>query len=249
MKKRMLLGTGAGIAVGVVAAKLAKKAAKKANGQIRDAIDSEQPPSFFQDLGWRDRRALVLGSTKAWEYLKPADEDDGVYPLAFFECSQKAQYGILRCYFGHLTEGGTVLLVVDPSEKVPKDAISPIDAKVVHELVFRAEGGGLTDRQQELPLLHFPLWSARFMRAKRAKAAGALESSSWPSAPAPTGYLVDSGFLHDVGQFCESRDLKLRVLALCPHGESIARQLEDAHVTDFVFCADAASLNKAVYAG
>ena len=92
MKKVTVFGIGAGIAAGVAATRMARRA----NRRVRDAVDGEQPPSFFQDLGWRNRKALVIGSTKAWEYLKPASEGDGVYPLAFFECSQKAQYGILK---------------------------------------------------------------------------------------------------------------------------------------------------------
>ena len=245
MKARdAIIASGAVAAAGVVAALALRWRLDALNAEVRAAIADERPPSFFKDLGWREMDALVLGSTEAWMALERRGEESGVYPLVFFECGAWVQYSLLRCYFGHLRRGGEVVVVLDPHDATPERAVSPLDAATVHELLFRAEGGGLSEAQTQSPALYAPLWSRRFLRARKARRAGEGAARAWRGT---AGAFEPSGYLACMASFCAERDLALRAVVLGPEDGALASRLEAAGVSQVVFATDADELNACVY--
>ena len=173
------------------------------------------PGSYFQDLGWRNVEAIVVGSTLSWRYID--FKKIPYYNATGFKRSNEMNFNMLKTYYSHVREGGTVYYIVDPLEsKAIGDYISPCDFQHIHPHVFLKLGVSYPVINQINPLVFDRRYSIEFFCTYILKKFGV--GNSWSSKDSVT---LDESYANKLGQdlqgimvFCQDRNLKCKFVFL-----------------------------------
>lgn len=222
----LLLLPPAVAAVGVPLAVLLTAGYFALNRRCQNLCKKYAPSSYFQDLRWRNLPAIAVGSTRAWESL--SRDRDEYYFAAGFRRSNAMSFHMLRTYFSHVREGGTVYYVVDPEENARiGDYISPADFLHIHPHVFLKLGIKTpTPQQRANPLVFDRGFALRFAWHDLLRTLGLTKNSRWkPARDELPGAEALSEALRGVVEFCAQRGLHCHMIFL-NHCETFHPELE-----------------------
>lgn len=211
------------------------------------------PTSYFSDLRFRNMDAIAVGSTAAWHYLDIDAEK--CYNAVGFRRSNAMCFNMLKTYFSHVCDGGTVFYIVDPAESDSiGDYISPCDFLHIHRLLFLYLGVSSPAKSRAYPLAFDFAFSIRCAAACFARKHG-LCPASWKRSATSTLSLSDSMCeqLEEVLLFCEERELNCRFVFINrsdrpdeQSADEIRRALDRGRNLSISVVSDRSQLNSAI---
>ena len=209
------------------------------------------PTSFFQDMGKRNMRGIAVGGTAGWlnANLSAGDVYDALGVFRSFEMN----FAVLKTYWSHLREHGTVYFIADIPEMTEAEGqVSPSDFYFVHAHYFLKTGVSRDKKREFNPLVFDRDYSFRFLKAagqkNRGDGAWALSGSAPEITEAAVKQYADR--LKEVAAFCEDRELKLRVILPVRREkdrealEKLRGMLGGSASFDAVTASDAAEMNQ-----
>lgn len=176
-------------------------------------VSHDKPSSYFQDLGYRDMDAIVVGSTKAWRYTDFAPIKNKAYNCTSYKRSQLMNFAALKTYHSHVKDGGKVYFCFDCKEAVDLGAsISPIDYKYIHPHIFLALKKKQDPKTAKYPVMYYPGLVMGFVRSRFLKKTGFYKKHTWKIGENikvnDNALKILTNKLSEVISFCTERNLK-----------------------------------------
>lgn len=174
------------------------------------------PSSYFQDLGYRNVDALIIGSTLAWKYINY--EGIYYYDATGFKRNNLMNFNMLKNYFSHLKEHGVIFYIIDVYEAEQLDNyISPCDFQQIHPHIFLQMGISYPAKKLYNPLIYYTIYSFSFLIAYLIRQHGSIKHRSWKKISRKNN--LDNSFKEKLAQeldemidFCNTRDLVIKII-------------------------------------
>ena len=173
------------------------------------------PSSYFQDLGFRNVDAIVVGSTIAWKYINY----NGLYfyNATGYKRSNLMNFSMLKTYFSHVKENGTVFYIIDLLEiQRLGNYISPCDYQQIHPHIFLKMGISFPAKKQYNPLIYNCAYSFSFLFSYIMKCCP-IKCKSWMKFPFKDKFADEfivniKRELNEILDFCNERDMIVKII-------------------------------------
>ncbi|MGN0165219.1 MAG: hypothetical protein ACI39R_03475 [Lachnospiraceae bacterium] len=188
------------------------------DGITERIMNADKPTSYFSDLSGRNMDGIVVGASKAWKYVNKKHNKNLYYALAYGSTTNM-EFNVLKTYFSHVKNNGTVYFVYDNADGISNKRITPIDNKMIHQHVFLQLGIKLEPEKCKRPFSSFRKFMSKYVICYFARKAGFYRSKSWKishQVGSSAFNSVDTAqkLLCQVIDFCKERDLQVNVLLL-----------------------------------
>lgn len=220
----------------------------KLNDYIPRLIDRMAPKSYFQDLNWRNMDGIIVGSSKAHRGIKSTQY---LYNVTGFRRNDLMCFQMLRTYYSHVKNGGTVFYIVDPKEssRIGFDYISPADHAHIHPHIMLVLGAVMTQERRINSLYYDKKYAFGLLfHLFKMKIHLPCFWSSKNSIKINNDILNN---LKDVVKFCNERELNCKLIFLNQYETYSGNIIDYANKNNMtVECCSARScreLNKCIY--
>ncbi|MCD8119025.1 MAG: hypothetical protein LUE29_06040 [Lachnospiraceae bacterium] len=226
------------------------------NSLYKHWISWEKPTSYFSDLKHRNTAGLVLGSAKAWKYVRSDlfyDPEKELYNCTVYRRSLRMDFATLKTYHSHVKKGGKVFILVDYTDAGKMgDRVLPRDFKYVHPHYFLYTGEKENKKKSSWPILFYPGITIGFVWCKLLKYSGFYRNATW-KVTADKNMDIDTGKVYRIAGildqmliFCCERGLQPVLLLLNGNrDDNIANEILKAYFTPKYYFMDIRIINSA----